>query len=185
MVVEHGPGRSSMPVELSDERLRSVRRQLLAAIHKSCPSWLVSEVEDIAQSALLRLMGVLGRSGEDLDPNASYIRKVAYSATVDEMRRRFRRKEEVGSEEPDLDGTAAEGPDPERQAASLEIHGGIRQCLSRLPRPRRLAVVCHLQGYSVPEIARLLGWTRKKAEHLTRRGLDVLRQCLVEKGLTP
>ena len=59
-------------------------------------------------------------------------------------------EEEVGSEEPDLDGTAAEGPDPERQAASLEIHGGIRQCLSRLPRPRRIAVVCHLQGYSVP-----------------------------------
>jgi RNA polymerase sigma-70 factor (ECF subfamily) len=68
---------------------------------------------------------------------------------------------------------------------ALEIDRGNRDCLRRIVRPRRLAVVCNLHGHSAPETARLLGWTVKKVEHLVSRGLHDLRACLERKGLVP
>ena len=70
-------------------------------------------------------------------------------------------------------------------STALDVHEGLRDCLGNLAEPRRMAVACHLQGYSVPEAAGFLGWTRKKTEHLVRRGLMDLRTCLAGKGLTP
>jgi RNA polymerase sigma-70 factor (ECF subfamily) len=49
--------------------------------------------------------------------------------------------------------------------------------------PRRHAVTLSLQGHSVPEIGRLLGWTGKKAENLVYRGMADLRECLEGKGI--
>ena len=64
------------------------------------------------------------------------------------------------------------------ERTSREIDRGITDCLGRLPQPRRLAVTLFLQGYTVPEAGRLLGWTTKKTEHLVSRGLEGLRGCL-------
>jgi RNA polymerase sigma-70 factor (ECF subfamily) len=50
---------------------------------------------------------------------------------------------------------------------------------------RRRAVMLYLQGHSVPEAARLLGWTAKRTENLVYRGLADLRHCLRAKGHTP
>jgi RNA polymerase sigma-70 factor, ECF subfamily len=49
--------------------------------------------------------------------------------------------------------------------------------------PRRHAVTLNLQGHSVPDIGRLLGWTAKKAENLVYRGMADLRSCLSSKGI--
>ena len=43
----------------------------------------------------------------------------------------------------------------------------------------------HLQGHSVPDAARLLGWPAKRTENLVYRGLADLRRCLIAKGHTP
>ena len=128
---------------------------------------------------------MIEKSGGEAALAPSYIKKAAYNATVDEMRRRFRRKEVPEAEGLESNRMPARPPGQEDLAVSLDIHDAIRDCLGRLIRPRRVAVSCHLQGYSVPEAARFLGWTPKKTEHLIRRGLADLRSCLTGKGVTP
>jgi RNA polymerase sigma-70 factor (ECF subfamily) len=166
------------------EEMALVQRRLLASVRRSCPPWLAHLAEDIVQDALLRLIELRRKSGGDRDWNSSYLSRTAYSAVIDEMRRQIRRREnpEGGAA---LDMTADARHDPDRQASALEIDRAMRDCLSHLSRPRRAAIACHLQGYSVPEAARFLGWTRKRTEHLVARGLKDLRACLLARGITP
>ena len=120
--------------------------------------------------------------GKDSVP-ASYLWKAAHSATIDEIRR-ARRANESGL---DSLGPEAAAPQvsPERHAASRLLGDAMRACLTVLPRDRRLAVTLHLQGHTVPECGRLLGWNAKRAENLVYRGMEALRGCLESKGFAP
>jgi RNA polymerase sigma-70 factor (ECF subfamily) len=169
-----------------DERLEALRRRLTAAVRRVCPPWLARDSEDIAQNVLVQLSraGLLGEGEQG--PSSMYLQRAAHGATVDEIRRRCRRRE---VQLPEAESLAELAPsaaaDPEHEAASAEIGRGIQGCLPALARPRRLAVTLYLQGCSVPETARRLGWPAKRTENLVYRGLADLRRCLVAKGLTP
>jgi RNA polymerase sigma-70 factor (ECF subfamily) len=113
-----------------------------------------------------------------------YLAKAAHGATVDEIRRRCRRKE-TASREDEMMEAQSEAANPERESSSREIGRGIQDCMNRLVRPRRLALMLYLQGCTVPETARRLGWDVKRADNLVYRGLRDLRQCLAEKGMKP
>lgn len=178
------PGPAPAVHEWAGEEIDLVRRRLLASVQRSCPPWLAPLAEDIVQNALLRLLEVRRKSGGDRDWNSSYLSRTAYSAVIDEMRRQIRRREssEGGAT---LEKIAGPGDDPDRQVSALEVDRAMRDCLAHLHRPRRAALACHLQGYSVPETARFLGWTRKRTEHLVARGLKDLRACLLARGITP
>lgn len=164
------------------ERMRST---LLSAVARACPAAMAAHRDDIVQAALLRVAAVL-RSGEhDSIRHASYLWRVAYTATVDELRRAARRREVS------LEGTevaadlVARAPDPEAETASREVAAAIRACLVRLIRPRRLAVTLHLYGFAAGEASRVLRWDVKRVHNLTYRGLDDLRRCLEAKGVRP
>jgi RNA polymerase sigma-70 factor (ECF subfamily) len=153
-----------------------------------CPSWLAANRDDLVQAALMRVLPLLNspHRGAEEPPRLtrSYLYRAAHSALVDEIRRVRRRRET------DLDDAAAErvvghAADPERQAASLEIGRAIKSCLLAMKQERRLAVTLHLQGHTVAEAARLLGWTIKRTENLVYRGLGDLRNCLTSKGMEP
>lgn len=124
------------------------------------------------------------REGDEPLP-ASYLWKVAYTATIDELRRLRARGAGTtdGSDGPDVAGPAHEGP--RRRPQGREISAGIVDCLGGLVASRRQAVGLYLQGHTVPETARLLAWAPKRAENLVYRGLGDLRKCLEGKGLTP
>lgn len=171
-------------VETEDE-IAELRRLLAAAVARVCPRWLAGHAEDIVQAAVLRLIEIRRRGGGIEEPGPFYLRKVAYNAAVDEMRRHYRRREVAMGTSPVLDLSPAPDPDPEQQARSREIDRGITDCLADLIPPRRLVVTLYLQSYTVPDAARSLGWSTKKAEHLTYRGLEDLRRCLGRKGLKP
>ncbi len=169
-----------------DERLGILRRRLAAAVRRVCPPWLARQAEDIVQNALLQLTRASLRSEEERPLSSMYLERVAYGATVDEIRRFCRRREVSLPEGEDLaDLAPAMAADPERQAASREIGRGVQECLMALARPRRLAATLYLQGCSVPESARRLGWPVKRTENLVYRGLADLRACLLAKGLAP
>jgi RNA polymerase sigma-70 factor, ECF subfamily len=142
-------------------------------------------MEDIAQTVLARL--VLSPRGGEGNPvfSSLYLTKAAYGATVDELRRLGRRREDSLEAVAEEDSMAAPDASPERKAASAEIARGIQDCLTRLVRARRLAVTLYLQGCAVPEAAGLLRWSAKKTENLVYRGLADLRRCLTMKGLQP
>jgi len=170
---------------LPERQVAELRGQLLGAVRRSSPPWLASQAEDIVQTAMIRILAAHRKSGGNLELRPSYLKRAAYNATVDEMRKRFRRNEVSVEEGPEPGHVSARPDDPESRAAALEIHSGIRDCLGDLLRSRRVAVACHLQGYSVPEASRFLGWSPKKTEHLVRRGMEELRTCLTSKGLKP
>lgn len=170
---------------LSAQDLAALRAELARAVARLCPSWLSGRAEDLVQVALLRVFEASRKREGNAEFSSFYLKKAAYSAVVDEIRRQ-RRRPEVSLEEGDAAeerAPAAPEPDPERRSAAREIGQGIHECLGRLIRPRRLAVTLHLQGHSVAETARLLGWPVKKAENLVYRGMADLRSCLEAKGM--
>ena len=86
---------------------------------------------------------------------------------------------------PEAEAMIEPTPDPERAAGSRRAGEGIRGCLRRLAPDRRVAVVLHLQGHTVREVAEMLGWNAKRADNLVYRGLSDLRKCLTAKGIEP
>ena len=169
-------------VELAAMMARAVRRQ--------CPAWLADQAQDIAQAALAKVVA-LDKTAEAKRPFTTfYLHKVAHSALVDEIRRR-KRRQEVSLEAP-AEGEEETRPfepkahgDPESHASYRQLGLAIRGCLAAANRDRRLALVLYLQGHSVPEAARILGWDVKRTENLVYRGLADLRQCLLNKGHRP
>lgn len=169
----------------SDE-LTLMRRQLAAAVGASCPLWLVNHRDDIVQNAMMAVLRQQERRRGEAHFSASYLKKVAFTATIDEIRRRRSRGEvPLETEESDETSFAAVSAGPERQAISRELAVALRQCLEELAPPRRMAVNLHLMGYKVPQMAKKMGWTRKQAENLVYRGLKDLREHLTARGLQP
>jgi RNA polymerase sigma-70 factor (ECF subfamily) len=170
---------------LEEREIADLRRRLLRAVTRICPSWLAAEAEDLVQVALMRLLEATAKHERSADLSASYIKKAAYSALVDEIRRRQRRQEvplETDVDAPIVDSRAAS---PEAATALRQVGEGIQECLGRLIPPRRRAVALFLFGHTVPQVAGLLGWSAMKANNLIFRGLADLRRCLAAKGLRP
>ncbi len=166
------------PGEVHADPDAALRARLHEHVARYCPAWLRDEADDIAQKAWLRLRGAPAERGE---PGPALIARVAYCATVDEIRRRRRRREVP------LDDRPAAHPDgdPARAVGAHELRRSIEECLARMLRDRRLAVTLRLLGHSVPDCARLLDWPAKRAENLVLRGLSDLRRCLASKGIEP
>jgi RNA polymerase sigma-70 factor (ECF subfamily) len=175
----------SGPPPARGEATSELCRRVSAAVRRACPGWLASQSEDIAQSVLAQLVKS-GLAGEGVRPlSTTYLQKAAYGATVDEIRRRCRRKENPVSDPRVMEHAPDPLADPERRTRSSETGAAIRLCLKRLVPPRKLAVTLYLQGCGVPETARRMGWDTKRAENLVYRGLADVRRCLDARGFHP
>lgn len=174
--------RSLSDSPLTSEEWEALRGRLKAAVTRACPHWLVEQIEDIVQAVLVQLLKTLRRSEGEREFSSIYLAKAAHGATVDEIRRRSRRREVPEEHVPAYESRIRAGPNPEGDMAARELGRGVRECLARMVHPRRLAVILHLHGCTVPETARRFRWTAKKAENLVYRGLRDLRQCLAAKG---
>ncbi len=187
VIEENHPGDAPPPETGPIEtEVAELRAALERAVTRVCPPWLVDRRDDLVQAAVIKVLAIRRKSGEGIDAvTSSYLYRVAHSALVDEIRR-HRRKREVGLEE---GGDAVEQServrDPEREAASRETGRAIAGCLAKMKPERRWSVTLYLQGHSVPESSRTLGWDRKRTENLVFRGLMDLRQCLLKKGIRP
>lgn len=174
----------SILTEAAGPDLTVVRSQLSRAVARVCPGWLADRRDDIIQAALIRVANVTVREG-NASLAASYLWKAAYSATVDEIRRVRRQRERALDDEAGDVLHAADHAGPERRVESRQAGAAIRACLAGLMADRRRAVALHLQGHTIPECGRLLGWDAKRAENLAYRGMQDLRACLERKGITP
>jgi RNA polymerase sigma-70 factor (ECF subfamily) len=178
-------GQQRPPGEAMD--FAQLHRDLVRAVGRVCPRWMADRADDLVQVALMRVMEIQRRKEGTAEFSSFYLKKAAYSALIDEIRR-LRRRQEVSIESDDDEtgpvfDPAAPEPDPERASAGRQVGRAIRDCLGVMVPPRRHAVTLNLQGHSVPEIGRLLGWTAKKAENLVYRGMADLRGCLGAKGI--
>jgi RNA polymerase sigma-70 factor (ECF subfamily) len=176
-----GPGQR-LP---SEGEIEELRRRLVGAVARTCPVWLREEVEDIVQVVLARLADTLRKSECPREFSSMYLSKAARGAAVDEIRRRYRRREIPPGALRPLEQERSRAPDPERESVSRDLGRGIRECLGRLREARRLAVTLYLRGCSARESARRLGWSLRRVENLVFRGLRDMRECLSRKGLSP
>ncbi len=164
-----------------------LRTLLERTIRATCPAWLAADSDDLIQVTIMRLMNLQTRHADANRFQPGYLKRAAHSVLVDEIRRRRRRREvpldDVTS--PDTEPGPTPVINPEQTSAGREIGRAIQRCLASILGDRRLAVTLFLQQHTVPESARLLGWTPKRAENLRYRGLADLRRCLRRKGLTP
>lgn len=163
----------------------ALRARLSRVVSRTCPPWARAQREDIVQAAMIRVLRARARREDDVVLPAAYLWKVAYTATIDEIRK-LRAKREVSlAADSSTELVDARALGPERVAEAAEISAAIRECLATLNDARRQAVTLYLQGHSVPEIGRLLGWPTKRAENMVYRGLAELRGHLKGRGLRP
>jgi RNA polymerase sigma-70 factor (ECF subfamily) len=145
-----------------------------------------AHIDDIEQDARLRLWRAI-ESERDLSGLASYIYRIAETATIDAVRRAMARHELYQEEEQGESGYGLLATDPSR-APDLEAErsillGKVRAALARLPEKRRAAVELYLEGMTAQEVADLLRWTEPKARNLIYRGLEELRRRLRIEGI--
>lgn len=175
------------------ERFEQVLAQygtfLRQVIVRFAPGRLGIAVDDIEQEARLRLWRALEREKETADV-ASYLYRIAASATIDAIRRVKARREETAGLLDGPDDAAAPAIDvpraadtPEERARRRELRQAIGRALGTLAEDRRRAVALHLRGFSTREIGTLLGWTEPRARNLAYRGLADLREALRALGV--
>lgn len=138
------------------------------------------DLDDIEQEVRLRVWRALEQRRHLVQP-ASYLYRVAVTASLDAWRRLRARREEPlpapGSEAPGPGGSAP-SPSPERLAESRQRLEQVQAALAQLAANRRSAVALHLQGFTTTEIGELRGWSEAKARNLVYRGLGELKALL-------
>lgn len=184
---------SAGDAEKDDGRFNAVLDEFGTLLHlavaRACPRDLGIQVADVEQDARIRLWQALQNEREIVDL-ASYIYRIAATATIDAVRRVKARREEqfAGSQMADGRGTIADsvvsaGPSPEERAAEQSLGRVVTGALVRLAAKRRRAVGLHLQGMTPREVGRVLGWSEPKARNLVYRGLADLRRELRAMGI--
>jgi len=163
-------------------------RYLRNAIARLCPKDLGLQYGDIEQDARLRLWRAL-ESGKEIADPASYIYRVAATATIDAVRRvKARREEQLRLVEEEDEGglitlVANREESPDRVVERRQMTKKVQAVFARLAEKRRSVVVLYLEGLTTHEIAHSLGWTEPKARHLVYRGLKDLRRELKAEGI--
>lgn len=171
------------PLSMDDPDARRLHESILRAVRATCPGWLKSEVDDLAQAATLKVLERF-RSREDAmtELSSSYLWRTAHSVVIDEIRRRGRRPQVLADHGMMDCNPAGDAEGPEAVVAMSRLSAAVRSCLARLGTARRRAISLYLLGYGVVEIAGLCSWGNKRAENLVYRGLADLRTCLRSKG---
>ena len=163
---------------------------LRRAIIRFCPRDKGLQFDDIEQEARLRLWRAL-QDEREVTNYASYLYRIAATATIDALRRVQARHEEqleilIEQRTDDGDIMLAPAPvkdSPERLAESREAVDKVMSAVAKLPDGQRRAVGMYLQGMTSQDVADLMGWSEPKARNLVYRGLKELRKSLREEGI--
>ena len=179
---------SPRPIRSSEARfellLTRYRGWVRSTLKKLSSRLLAADLEDLEQEVALRLWRQL-EAEKPIENPASYLYRIASSATMDALRRYARSPKTTSPPADDEESVAAldfpsPHPDPERQAAAAQQAEHLRRFQAELPANRRRAVGLYLQGFTIGEVAELAGWTEPKARNLIYRGLATLRERLKE-----
>jgi RNA polymerase sigma-70 factor (ECF subfamily) len=154
-----------------------IRNVILMNVHRTDDI----DIEDIEQEVKLKLWKLL-RKGKKVDNLPSYIRKVAYSATVDELRKMRKqvptRELRSGADRDALqDLLSSKWPSrsPQEKLEEKEIRAAVRGQIEGLGEDRKCILLLYLAGMSVEEMSQFCRWDKIKVRHLLYRGIDDLK----------
>ena len=129
--------------------------------------------EDLVQTALTRLYTVWPRARR-MDTDA-YARRIVVNALIDEKRKPFTRRESLHDRLPEQSVTD--------RHHGIDADPALLTALAALPPGMRAAVVLrHVEGYSIEETADALNCSTGTVKSQTARGLDKLRDLLVDRA---
>jgi len=138
--------------------------------------------QDIEQEIRIKLWKSI-RKGKKIDKLPSYLKKMAYTATVDELRR-------LRKQAPDrdiyswgrmlliLEGGSTEPGEaiPEEDYVRREDTRILGSIIEKLSPDRKCVLRLYASGFSIDEICEFFGWDRTRVRHLLYRGIDDIRQ---------
>ncbi len=172
---------SELKIAEAIERLSALVRRVVAAhLHKNDSVYL----EDIEQEVKLKIYDYL-RKGKKIQNLASYIKRMAYSTTIDELRKA--RKQTPPQEATELRHVylltehlrpGDSEPSPHTFLEKKEWRARILRNLERLGENRRQVLRLYLDGFSIDEICEFFGWDPVKVRHLLYRGIDDLKKLI-------
>jgi RNA polymerase sigma-70 factor (ECF subfamily) len=147
-----------------------------------------SDAEDVVQESLLRAYRQLG-GFDDRASFGSWVYRITVNCSLDLMRARKRRSEQIQSADPDLDDPIAALPSPDPAPDRLALSGEIRErlevAMSHLSETERSAFVLrHYEGMGLDEVSRALGCQPGAAKHSVFRAVRKLRRAL-EPAVSP
>jgi RNA polymerase sigma factor (sigma-70 family) len=140
------------------------------------------DLEDVEQEVRIKIWTFL-KKGKRIDNLPSYIKRVAYSKTIDELRKAM--KQRPPSEAENLKrifsgaGQITALPResfPEGRLDESESREAIREMVDALSENRRKVLRLFLKGQTIEEISASLKWEKTKVRHLFYRGIDDLRE---------
>jgi len=140
------------------------------------------DLEDIEQEVRLRIWTFL-KKGKNVQNLPSYIKKVAYSTTIDELRKMMKQRP---SAEPEslrrmfmgaaLLAGSAKDFSPEAGVEDSEARETILALIDSLSENRKKVLQLYLAGLSIDEICTSLHLEKPKVRHLFYRGIDDLKE---------
>lgn len=137
---------------------------------------------DFVQELRIRVWQALERD-HVVEHWPGYLRRAALSVLIDAQRRRMRLREvPLEHVNEDVDATTARDANPERGAQDAQSLQRVRSALQALPHRRRQPAALLLQGFTTEEIARMLHMSEATARNLAYRGVDELREALLERA---
>jgi RNA polymerase sigma-70 factor (ECF subfamily) len=143
-----------------------------------------ADLEEVLQEVRIRLWRARSQTGERIEPvSASYVHRVAVSASVDLLRRRRARGADRTVTLDETVEPIADHPDPLRSVEESELAAQLARAIEGIIPSRRPVVRMYLAGYSGEEVATVMGWSEAKARNLLYRGLADLRERLEKMGI--
>src|SRR4051812_6740033 len=145
-----------------------------------------SDAEDVVQESFLRAYRQLAK----FDERASFgtwLYRIATNCSLDMVRSRKRRSEQLAPSDPDLDGSPhdpmlnvpALDPTPERSALSTEVRERVAEAMNDLSATERTAFVLrHFEGMCIEDVSRVLECQPGAAKHSVFRAVQKLRRAL-------
>ena len=135
-----------------------------------------SDAADIVQDAFVRAYRHLGRCGEP-ERFAGWLFKIVRNLCHTARTRAGRRRTEPL--EPHGRVLESDAPGPHERLEERHVRERVRAALERLPDDQREALILmYLQGYSVTEIAELVGAKTSAVKMRLKRGREALRSLL-------
>lgn len=148
--------------------------------------------EDIEQDVKIKIWKFV-KKGKKVDNLPSYIKKVAYTATVDELRKMCKqapyqnpsRLRLLYAEMENLPN-GIEDLLPDTALEKKEIMKKLKAQIDALSENRKQVLHLYVMGWSVEEICEFLHWDKTKVRHLLYRGIEQLKvrsQAKTEGGV--
>jgi RNA polymerase sigma-70 factor (ECF subfamily) len=129
--------------------------------------------EDLTQETFLAAVREL-KKGRRPEAPIPWILGIARHKLIDHYRRQERSERPLSAAEGNIHGVSVE-------SGSDQGHDRLVAALHAVPASQRAALVLHhLEGFSIREVAELLGKTEKAVESLLGRGRERLRRAYLE-----